>query len=427
MALTQLVIEDFEGTRTVVPLDMDSLTIGRGSGHLIQLTEQNVSRDHAKLYLIDEGWVVEDLGSFNGINVNNVEVKGPVMLREGDIVTVGDYVMQLAGDSSRDTVELVGAGAATDAIEGQLAHAAASGPRMVGAATDEHKTGSTLPEMGPSAIADNNTPLDGVSVPPTPTVDDGLDEFEFDEENSGGKKIVWAIIGMMTVVLGWYGWQSMNEGAAPATSAIAKVERPATKDARADEVKEPEVVEAGGAASTTGGEDTEGAEAATAGDTGGTGAQEEPEDAAAEEPAPAPTPTAAPRRSSKKTGSTRPKKSVASEPAPAPTPAPVEESKPVVQAPTPKAAEPVPTAPSKTASELLAEARKAAMLGKASTAYDLAKQSNAKSPSADAVQVMAVSACKMGSESKAKAAFSRLSEKKKKSVRSLCESKGITL
>ena len=53
MALTQLVIEDFEGTRTVVLLDMDALTIGRGDGHLIQRTEQNVSRDHAKLYLMD--------------------------------------------------------------------------------------------------------------------------------------------------------------------------------------------------------------------------------------------------------------------------------------------------------------------------------------------------------------------------------------
>ena len=115
MASSQLVIEDFEGARTVVPLERDSLTIGRSAGHLIQLTEQNISRDHAKLYLHEEGWVIEDLGSYNGIQVNNVPIETPVILREGDLVVIGDYVMQIAADATRETVEILGAGAAVNA------------------------------------------------------------------------------------------------------------------------------------------------------------------------------------------------------------------------------------------------------------------------------------------------------------------------
>ena len=132
MASSQLVIEDFEGARTVVPLERDSLTIGRSAGHLIQLTEQNISRDHAKLYLHEEGWVIEDLGSYNGIQVNNVPIETPVILREGDLVVIGDYVMQIAADATRETVEILGAGAAVNAslTQGQTMESSSALPRV---------------------------------------------------------------------------------------------------------------------------------------------------------------------------------------------------------------------------------------------------------------------------------------------------------
>jgi pSer/pThr/pTyr-binding forkhead associated (FHA) protein len=45
----KLVIEDDEGTRTVVPLGRDSYTLGRNEGNAIRLTERNVSRNHARI------------------------------------------------------------------------------------------------------------------------------------------------------------------------------------------------------------------------------------------------------------------------------------------------------------------------------------------------------------------------------------------
>ncbi len=48
MAL-RLIIEDEEGATTIVPLGEEEITIGREPGNTIQLTEQNVSRQHARL------------------------------------------------------------------------------------------------------------------------------------------------------------------------------------------------------------------------------------------------------------------------------------------------------------------------------------------------------------------------------------------
>jgi pSer/pThr/pTyr-binding forkhead associated (FHA) protein len=48
MAL-RLIIEDEEGATTIVPLGEEEVTIGREPGNTIQLTEQNVSRQHARL------------------------------------------------------------------------------------------------------------------------------------------------------------------------------------------------------------------------------------------------------------------------------------------------------------------------------------------------------------------------------------------
>ncbi|MGB1699842.1 MAG: FHA domain-containing protein, partial [Nannocystaceae bacterium] len=284
MAMTQLVIEDFEGTRTVVPLDMDALTIGRGAGHLIQLTEQNVSRDHAKFYLVDEGWVVEDLGSFNGVQVNNVKVQGPVMLREGDIITIGDYVMQLAGDASRDTVELVGAGIATDPYEGRAAEGAAGAP-ATGEAPVAPAGGASGPHGAVPAPAsvEGITPAAGNIADAKPSIDDGLDEFEFDDDSSTGKKI---FVVMSVIAIGatlFYAFGKSDEKSSPPKKTAVADNVDAKAEVPADDPDEEEVGAA--AASTTAAEEPERGETGdtTQAETGTTGE----EDAAdAEEPEP---------------------------------------------------------------------------------------------------------------------------------------------
>ena len=105
MAL-RLIIEDEEGATTIVPLGEEEVTIGREPGNTIQLTEQNVSRQHARLHQGTDGWVIEDLESYNGVKVNGVQVEGSVTLNEGDVVQIGDYHLALSNNVEQTTLNI---------------------------------------------------------------------------------------------------------------------------------------------------------------------------------------------------------------------------------------------------------------------------------------------------------------------------------
>ena len=72
------------------------LTIGRAPGCAVSLASDNfVSHVHARLFLQDHEYWVEDLGSTNGTLVNGRKVTGAVPLRRGDRLQVGRTVLEL--------------------------------------------------------------------------------------------------------------------------------------------------------------------------------------------------------------------------------------------------------------------------------------------------------------------------------------------
>lgn len=91
MAIWKLTIEDDEGQKTVVPLVRDEYTVGRREGHTIRLTERNVSRDHARLRKDGDGYLIEDLGSYNGVFVNGHRLVEAQRLQPADLILIGDY------------------------------------------------------------------------------------------------------------------------------------------------------------------------------------------------------------------------------------------------------------------------------------------------------------------------------------------------
>src|SRR5262250_2469553 len=95
----KLVIQDDEGKTTVVPLIRDEITIGRKEGNTIRLTERNVSRRHARILRNNGEVQIEDLGSYNGIRVNNARIAERVSLRVSDQVQIGDYKLYLKAES----------------------------------------------------------------------------------------------------------------------------------------------------------------------------------------------------------------------------------------------------------------------------------------------------------------------------------------
>jgi len=94
----KLVISDDEGHATVVPLLRDEITIGRQEGNTIRLTERNVSRSHARLLKRNGAYIVEDLGSYNGVTVNGERIDVKAELAAGDQLGIGDYDLAFQSD-----------------------------------------------------------------------------------------------------------------------------------------------------------------------------------------------------------------------------------------------------------------------------------------------------------------------------------------
>jgi len=70
--------------------------LGRGSGNDIQVDDQFVSTEHARIIVEAERSIFIDLGSTNGSKVNGENVFTPVTLFDGDIVQLGQVRFRYA-------------------------------------------------------------------------------------------------------------------------------------------------------------------------------------------------------------------------------------------------------------------------------------------------------------------------------------------
>ncbi len=91
----QLTIQLGPELGTVHTLTGDLVTIGRYTGNTIIIPDEQVSRVHARLTKTGDGYIIEDLGSANGLFVNSARVAHPVPLSSGDLVRLGTSVVML--------------------------------------------------------------------------------------------------------------------------------------------------------------------------------------------------------------------------------------------------------------------------------------------------------------------------------------------
>lgn len=86
-----------------------SVLVGRSSENQVVVKDERVSRHHAKFSYLDGGWVVEDLGSRNGTQVNGLTIPGPYELKGTEEIVVGGcrmtFTHQLAGAFSTVLVD----------------------------------------------------------------------------------------------------------------------------------------------------------------------------------------------------------------------------------------------------------------------------------------------------------------------------------
>jgi predicted component of type VI protein secretion system len=93
MAQYQFVMRSGPTPGVTFPLDGDQLTIGRDSSNGVAINDAEVSRRHARLNFQGGKYVLEDLGSTNGTFVNGQRLAGPVVLKPGDVVSLGEQIV----------------------------------------------------------------------------------------------------------------------------------------------------------------------------------------------------------------------------------------------------------------------------------------------------------------------------------------------
>ena len=141
-----VVIHEKGGAERREQFETAELTVGRVQGNELMLPKGNVSKRHARLLYRDGRFIVTDLNSTNGTYVNRRRITQATIVREGDRIYVGDFVLR---------IELPGG-------EGDAADGAAR-PELI-SAPDEVST------TGPSPAAPNLA----ASLRPTPEEEDEL-------------------------------------------------------------------------------------------------------------------------------------------------------------------------------------------------------------------------------------------------------------
>jgi len=91
----QLVITSGVAAGTSVPLDDDTLTIGRSSDSTLVIVDEYTSTYHAKLSRNGENWLLTDLDSTNGTKLNGSRVNGTVMVPTFAPITIGTTTFEL--------------------------------------------------------------------------------------------------------------------------------------------------------------------------------------------------------------------------------------------------------------------------------------------------------------------------------------------
>jgi len=93
MSQFQFVMRSGPTPGVTFPLEGDQLIIGRDSSNSVAINDAEISRKHSRLSFQGGKYVLEDLGSTNGTFVNGQRLAGPVVLKPGDVVSLGEQIV----------------------------------------------------------------------------------------------------------------------------------------------------------------------------------------------------------------------------------------------------------------------------------------------------------------------------------------------
>lgn len=88
-----VVITEKGGAQRRMEFEKAEVTIGRVQGNDIILPKGNVSKRHSRIVLKDNRFIVVDLKSTNGTYVNGRKITSPLVVKPGDKIYIGDFIM----------------------------------------------------------------------------------------------------------------------------------------------------------------------------------------------------------------------------------------------------------------------------------------------------------------------------------------------
>jgi pilus assembly protein CpaF len=98
-----IIISEKGGAERKESFDKNEINVGRVQGNDLMLPKGNVSKHHARLLYRDGRFIVTDLKSTNGTYVNGRKIAQATIVREGDKIYIGDFVLRLdSGSGAHD-------------------------------------------------------------------------------------------------------------------------------------------------------------------------------------------------------------------------------------------------------------------------------------------------------------------------------------
>lgn len=143
-----IVISEKGGAERREVFDRPEVSVGRVQGNDLMLPKGNVSKRHARLIFRDSRFIVTDLNSTNGTYVNRRRISQATIVREGDRIYIGDFVLRIEmpeGSSEPSTGgEQTGSGPVPAAVRAAVSE---SGSTAFPEQEMEEASGTSYPEV----------------------------------------------------------------------------------------------------------------------------------------------------------------------------------------------------------------------------------------------------------------------------------------
>jgi pilus assembly protein CpaF len=168
-----IIISEKGGAERRETFDKNEINVGRVQGNDLMLPKGNVSKHHARLLFRDGRFIVTDLKSTNGTYVNGRKIAQATIVREGDKIYIGDFVLRLETNGAGAAAQEPTSGGDDDKLQtlgrGEPAPAArpAAPPLNPSAVTLQapiHPPGASLPRPQAANVSTSPSPL-GMSAP----------------------------------------------------------------------------------------------------------------------------------------------------------------------------------------------------------------------------------------------------------------------